>query len=50
LGITGLALQKMRERVVRDPLGALSSWNSKGEIDPCSWFGVECSHGNVVSL
>ncbi|KAG4920546.1 hypothetical protein JHK86_049359 [Glycine max] len=50
LNIEGLALQKMRERVVRDPLGALSSWNSKGEIDPCSWFGVECSHGNVVSL
>ncbi|KAJ1387052.1 Serine-threonine/tyrosine-protein kinase, catalytic domain [Sesbania bispinosa] len=48
----GLALQKMRERVVRDPLGALSNWNNGEEevIDPCSWFGVHCSHGRVVSL
>nr|KYP40063.1 putative LRR receptor-like serine/threonine-protein kinase At5g45840 family [Cajanus cajan] len=42
----------MRERLVRDPMDALWSWNGKeeGGIDPCSWFGVECSHGNVVSL
>ncbi|KAK7301701.1 hypothetical protein RJT34_12573 [Clitoria ternatea] len=47
----GLALQKMRERVVRDPLGALSSWKGEeGVNDPCSWFGVHCSNGNVVSL
>ncbi|RDY13760.1 Protein MALE DISCOVERER 2, partial [Mucuna pruriens] len=51
LNSQGLVLQKMKERVVRDPLGGLSSWNSKeGVLDPCSWFGVECSHGNVVSL
>lgn len=42
---------KMRERVTRDPLEALWSWNDEeGVIDPCSWFGVECSEGNVVSL
>lgn len=49
----GLVLQKMGERVMRDTLGALSSWNNigkEGVIDPCSWFGVECSHGNVVAL
>ncbi|XP_027334074.1 inactive receptor-like serine/threonine-protein kinase At2g40270 [Abrus precatorius] len=51
LNSEGLAMQKMRERMVRDPLGALSSWNGEeGVVDPCSWFGVECSHGNVVSL
>ena len=34
-----------------DPFGALSNWNDDvGVIDPCSWFGVECSDGNVVVL
>lgn len=48
---TGLALLRFRERVLRDPFGALSKWNdSETDIDPCSWFGVECSHGKVVIL
>ncbi|KAM5556741.1 putative inactive receptor-like protein kinase [Rosa sericea] len=47
----GLALLRFRERVVSDPFGALSNWNDEdGEIDPCSWFGVECSDGKVVVL
>lgn len=47
----GLALLRLRERVVSDPFGALSNWNDGvGEVDPCSWFGVECSDGNVVVL
>ncbi|KAH7853268.1 hypothetical protein Vadar_000723 [Vaccinium darrowii] len=47
----GLALLKFRERVVSDPFGALSNWNIEdGVIDPCSWFGVECSDGKVVVL
>ncbi|XP_059627945.1 probable inactive receptor-like protein kinase At3g56050 [Cornus florida] len=47
----GLALLKLRERVVSDPFGALSNWNDEvGVIDPCWWFGVECSDGNVVVL
>ena len=47
----GLALLRLRERVVSDPFGALSNWKENdGEIDPCSWFGVECSDGKVVSL
>ncbi|PSR93219.1 Inactive receptor-like protein kinase [Actinidia chinensis var. chinensis] len=47
----GLALLRFRERVVSDPFGALSNWNDDvGVIDPCSWFGVECSDGNVVVL
>ncbi|XP_027368448.1 probable inactive receptor-like protein kinase At3g56050 [Abrus precatorius] len=49
LNSEGLALLALRERVVKDPFGALASWNGEG-IDPCSWFGVECSHGNVVRL
>ncbi|XP_061350007.1 inactive receptor-like serine/threonine-protein kinase At2g40270 [Gastrolobium bilobum] len=51
LNSEGLALQRMKERVVRDPSGALSSWNGEeGVIDPCLWFGVECFNGNVVTL
>uniref|UniRef100_A0A5B7ATU8 Protein kinase domain-containing protein n=1 Tax=Davidia involucrata TaxID=16924 RepID=A0A5B7ATU8_DAVIN len=47
----GLALLRFREKVVSDPFGALSNWNDDvGVIDPCSWFGVECSDGNVVLL
>lgn len=48
----GLALLRFRERVVQDPYGVLSNWNNDGgdNIDPCSWFGVECSDGKVVVL
>ncbi|XP_054819447.1 inactive receptor-like serine/threonine-protein kinase At2g40270 [Prosopis cineraria] len=48
----GLALLMLKNRVVRDPFGALSNWNGEDvHIDPCSWFGVECSvQGKVVSL
>jgi hypothetical protein len=47
----GLALLRFRDRVVRDPLGALSDWKDyDGVVDPCSWFGVECSDGKVVIL
>ncbi|XP_022764972.1 probable inactive receptor-like protein kinase At3g56050 [Durio zibethinus] len=47
----GLALLRLRERVVNDPLGALSDWKEEdGEFDHCSWFGVECSDGKVVVL
>ncbi|XP_044505625.1 inactive receptor-like serine/threonine-protein kinase At2g40270 isoform X2 [Mangifera indica] len=51
LNSEGLALLRFRERVVRDPFGALSNWDGSGaDIDPCSWFGVECSNGKVVIL
>ncbi|XVF84059.1 hypothetical protein PTKIN_Ptkin16aG0544300 [Pterospermum kingtungense] len=49
----GLALLRLRERVVYDPFGALSDWKEEdgGHVDHCSWFGVECSHdGKVVVL
>ncbi|KAL7264250.1 hypothetical protein ACSBR1_002244 [Camellia fascicularis] len=52
LNTEGLALLKFRDGVVRDPFGALSDWNDLGgEVDPCSWIGVECSEdGKVVIL
>ncbi|KAI4306485.1 hypothetical protein L6164_029758 [Bauhinia variegata] len=46
----GKALLKLRQRVVSDPFGALSNWIDHGEVDPCNWFGVECSEGRVVVL
>lgn len=50
-GHAGLALLKFREGVVSDPFGALSTWNENyEEVNPCSWFGVECADGNVVAL
>ncbi|KAF5736548.1 hypothetical protein HS088_TW14G00692 [Tripterygium wilfordii] len=47
----GLALLRVKERIVSDPFGALSNWEEiDGEVNPCSWFGVECSDGKVVVL
>ncbi|KAE8695676.1 putative inactive receptor-like protein kinase [Hibiscus syriacus] len=47
----GLALLRLREKVVNDPFGALSDWKQQdGEVDHCSWFGVECSDGKVIAL
>ncbi|KAG2673039.1 hypothetical protein I3843_13G061900 [Carya illinoinensis] len=51
LNTEGLALLRFRDRVTRDPFGALSDWNENdGVADPCAWFGVECSDGKVVTL
>ncbi|KAH9615761.1 hypothetical protein KSS87_016158 [Heliosperma pusillum] len=47
----GIALLRFKERVVNDPFEALTSWN--GNIDetcPCSWFGIQCADGHVISL
>lgn len=47
----GLALLRIREKVESDPFRALSNWvNDDGVDNPCFWFGVECSFGNVVAL
>ncbi|TKY56893.1 LRR receptor serine/threonine-protein kinase MRH1 [Spatholobus suberectus] len=47
----GNALLKLRERIVSDPFGALSNWiDDEASVDPCNWFGVECSDGRVVAL
>lgn len=50
-GYTGFALLRLRERVVNDPFGALWAWKEEdGEINHCSWFGVECCDGKVIAL
>lgn len=47
----GLALLRFRERVESDPFGALSNWKDGGGVEnPCTWLGVGCCNGNVVSL
>ncbi|XP_010535361.1 PREDICTED: protein MALE DISCOVERER 1-like [Tarenaya hassleriana] len=48
-----LALMKFKERIERDPFGALMNWNPEGEGQEylhCSWSGIECSDGKVVIL
>ncbi|KAL8147967.1 inactive receptor-like serine/threonine-protein kinase At2g40270 [Apium graveolens] len=52
LNSEGVALLRFRDRVENDPFGALSNWNStvQGDFGPCSWFGIECSQGHVISL
>ncbi|KAK9124589.1 hypothetical protein Sjap_014191 [Stephania japonica] len=51
LNAEGLALLRFRERIARDPYGALTSWNSNGvEETPCFWSGIECADGKVVVL
>lgn len=47
----GLALLRIREKMESDPFGALSGWvDNDGVDDPCFWYGVKCSNGNVVAL
>ncbi|XP_068636935.1 inactive receptor-like serine/threonine-protein kinase At2g40270 [Aristolochia californica] len=48
LNSEGWALLSFRDRIERDPFGALSSWRA-GD-DPCSWFGVGCFNGNIETL
>ncbi|KAG9453597.1 hypothetical protein H6P81_006501 [Aristolochia fimbriata] len=48
LNSEGWALLSFRDRIERDPFGALSGWGA-GD-DHCSWFGVGCVNGNVVTL
>lgn len=47
----GKALLKFKQGIVSDPFDALSNWVDDGVwVDPCNWFGVECSDGRVVVL
>lgn len=47
----GKALLKFKQGIVSDPFGALSNWvDDEVAVDPCNWFGVECSDGRVVVL
>ncbi|KZV39270.1 hypothetical protein F511_14571 [Dorcoceras hygrometricum] len=47
----GLALLRVKEKVLGDPYGALSNWKDEvGVENPCSWVGVGCAEGYVVVL
>ncbi|KAI4384545.1 hypothetical protein MLD38_002686 [Melastoma candidum] len=47
----GLALLRLKEGIGGDPFGVLRGWGvEEGEVDHCSWFGVECCDGKVVAL
>jgi len=47
----GNSLLKLKQRIISDPFGALSNWiDDEVSVDPCDWFGVECSDRNVVVL
>lgn len=47
----GNSLLKLKKRIISDPFGALSNWiDDEVSVDPCDWFGVECSDRNVVVL
>lgn len=45
----GLALLSFKQAVNNLPEGYLSNWNSS-DANPCSWHGVTCTGGKVVSL
>lgn len=47
----GNTLLKLKERITSDPFDALSTWvDDEASLDPCHWFGVECSDREVVVL
>ncbi|KAI3928339.1 hypothetical protein MKW98_023940 [Papaver atlanticum] len=50
----GSALLRFKDVIVSDPYGALLDWRQNEDEEdqnPCSWFGVGCSHhGKVVTL
>lgn len=45
----GSALLLFKQSVYRDPEGSLGNWNASDE-SPCSWNGVTCKEGKVVSV
>lgn len=45
----GSALLSFKQSVHEDPEGSLNYWNSSDE-NPCSWNGITCKNGTVVSL
>ncbi|XP_047317622.1 probable inactive receptor-like protein kinase At3g56050 [Impatiens glandulifera] len=51
LNSEGQALLRFKERMVRDPYGVLLNWNDgMRNVNPCSWFGVGCIDGKVITL
>ncbi|RZS23276.1 hypothetical protein BHM03_00056176 [Ensete ventricosum] len=45
----GFALVSFKSSVQEDPDGSMANWNSSG-ADPCSWNGITCEEGRVVSV
>ncbi|CAL9173957.1 unnamed protein product [Musa hybrid cultivar] len=45
----GLALLSFKACMQEDPGASLANWNSSGD-DPCSWNGISCKEGKVVSI
>lgn len=45
----GSILLKFQSRVEEDPYGAMVGWSPR-DSDPCSWNGVRCVDGRVVTL
>lgn len=45
----GQALLSFNQSILQDPDGSLSNWNSSDE-NPCSWNGITCRDGSVISI
>ncbi|KAK2431007.1 putative inactive receptor protein kinase [Trifolium repens] len=47
----GNALLKLKKRITSDPFDALLNWvDDEVVLDPCDWFGVECSDTKKVVI
>ncbi|XP_072995604.1 receptor protein kinase-like protein ZAR1 [Typha latifolia] len=49
LSSEGNVLLSFKSSIREDPEGSLSNWNAS-DPDPCSWNGITCKDGGVVSL
>uniref|UniRef100_A0A804NFC3 Protein kinase domain-containing protein n=1 Tax=Zea mays TaxID=4577 RepID=A0A804NFC3_MAIZE len=49
VNLEGSILLKFQSRVEEDPYGAMVGWSPR-DSDPCSWNGVRCVDGRVVTL
>ncbi|KAL0921455.1 hypothetical protein M5K25_008529 [Dendrobium thyrsiflorum] len=49
LNAEGVSLLTFKGSISQDPEGSMANWNSSSQ-DPCSWSGVTCKDGEVVSL
>ncbi|XP_020406104.1 protein MALE DISCOVERER 1 isoform X2 [Zea mays] len=49
VNLEGSILLKFQSRVEEDPYGAMVGWSPR-DSDPCSWNGVRCVDGRVVTF
>lgn len=45
----GSALLSFKQSIYQDPEGSMSNWNPSDET-PCSWNGITCKDGKVISV